>query len=209
MATTTATVPDAADLDELRAAAATCTGCALYRDATQTVFGEGPPTARAVLVGEQPGDREDRAGRPFVGPAGGVLDRALDELGVDRSSVYLTNAVKHFKFVRAERGKRRIHKTPGRTEVVACRPWLLAELREVSPEFVVLLGSVAAKALLGPSFRLTGNRGRLLDPPDDESLSAGRILVTTHPSAVLRAPDRTAAYAEFVADLEVLAKALA
>jgi uracil-DNA glycosylase family protein len=207
---TTAVVPEAADLDELRAAAAGCTGCDLYRDATQTVFGEGRDTARVLVVGEQPGDQEDRAGKPFVGPAGAVLDRALQELGIDRSALYVTNAVKHFKFVRAERGKRRIHKTPSRTEVVACRPWLLAELRRVEPEYVVLLGAVAAKSLLGPSFKLTEQRGRLLDlePPDGAPVPPARVLVTTHPSAILRAPDRAAAYAGFVADLDVLAKAL-
>ena len=146
-----------ADLDSLREEAAGCTACPLYRDATQTVFGAGSRDARVVMVGEQPGDQEDRAGEPFVGPAGGVLDRDV---------VYLTNAVKHFRFKRAERGKRRIHQTPSRTEVVACEPWLLAELRLVDPELVVLLGSVAAKALLGPSFKLTEHRGELLPLPD-------------------------------------------
>jgi uracil-DNA glycosylase family protein len=197
-------VPNGADLDELRAAAAHCRGCDLYRDATQVVFGSGPRDARVLMVGEQPGDQEDKAGEPFVGPAGGVLDRALREVGVERSSVYLTNAVKHFKFERAERGKRRIHQTPSRTEVVACRPWLLAELREVQPELVVLLGSVAAKSLMGPSFKLTQHRGELLELPDWPA----RALVTTHPSAVLRASDRTAAFAALVADLRVLASAL-
>ncbi|HET9140443.1 MAG TPA: UdgX family uracil-DNA binding protein [Actinophytocola sp.] len=210
MARTAAVVPDAAGLDELRAAAATCTGCDLYRDATQTVFGEGSERARVVVVGEQPGDQEDKTGRPFVGPAGAMLDRALRELAVDRSALYVTNAVKHFRFVRVERGKRRIHKTPSRTEVVACRPWLLAELRRVCPEYVVLLGSVATKALLGPSAKLTDLRGRLLDldSVDGEPVPPARLLVTTHPSAILRAPDREAAYAGFLADLTVLAKAL-
>ncbi|MGH8880300.1 MAG: UdgX family uracil-DNA binding protein [Stackebrandtia sp.] len=194
----------ATDLDAVREAAAGCTACPLYRDATQTVFGEGPPNARVMMVGEQPGDQEDRAGKPFVGPAGGVLDRALKAVGVDRESLYLTNAVKHFKFKRAERGKRRIHQTPTRTEVVACKPWLLDELTAVDPEVVVLLGSVAAKALLGPSFKLTEHRGELLELPD----SAARALVTTHPSAVLRATDRTAAFDALVEDLRVLASAV-
>jgi uracil-DNA glycosylase family protein len=194
----------AADLDAVRQEAATCTACPLYRDATQTVFGAGPRDARVMMVGEQPGDQEDRAGEPFVGPAGRVLDKALTEVGIDRDSIYLTNAVKHFKFKRGERGKRRIHQTPSRTEVVACRPWLDAELRLVEPEFVVLLGSVAAKALMGPSFTLTPHRGELLALPD----SAARALPTTHPSAVLRSPDRAAAYEAFVADLRALASSL-
>jgi uracil-DNA glycosylase family protein len=200
-------VPDGADLDELRAAVAQCTACELYRDATQAVFGAGPRDARVMMVGEQPGDQEDRAGAPFVGPAGRVLDRALREAGIPRAEVYLTNAVKHFKFKRAERGKRRIHQTPSRTEVVACRPWLLAELEVVKPELLALLGSVAAKAIMGPSFKLTEHRGELLEPPDD-SVQAARILVTKHPSAVLRAPDRTAAFDALVADLRVLTSAI-
>jgi uracil-DNA glycosylase len=201
-------VPDTTDLDELRAAAARCTGCGLYQDATQTVFGAGPRNARVLMVGEQPGDQEDRAGEPFVGPAGGLLDKALLEAGVPRAELYVTNAVKHFKFKRAERGKRRIHQTPSRTEVVACRPWLLAELRAVEPELLVLLGSVAAKALMGPSFKLTEHRGELLKLPDDAPVAGARVLVTTHPSAVLRAPDRQAAFEGLVADLRVLAASL-
>lgn len=201
-------VPDTTDLDELRAAAARCEGCALYQDATQTVFGAGPRDARVLMVGEQPGDQEDRAGEPFVGPAGGLLDKALLEAGVARAELYVTNAVKHFKFKRAERGKRRIHQTPSRTEVVACRPWLLAELRVVEPELLVLLGSVAAKALMGPSFKLTEHRGELLKLPDDAPMAGVRVLVTTHPSAVLRAPDRQAAFEGLVADLRVLASAM-
>jgi uracil-DNA glycosylase len=199
-------VPDTGDLDELRAASTTCKGCGLYLDATQTVFGEGPSDARVMMVGEQPGDQEDKAGAPFVGPAGALLDRAMREVGIDRTTVYVTNAVKHFKYVRAERGKRRIHKTPSRTEVVACRPWLLAELDRVRPEFVALMGSVAAKSLLGPSFKLTERRGQLLDMP--EELPPARVLVTTHPSAVLRAPDRSAAFEALAADLRVLADAM-
>jgi uracil-DNA glycosylase len=200
-------VPDGADLDELREAACACKGCDLYEAATQTVFGAGPRTARVLMLGEQPGDQEDKAGAPFVGPAGRLLDRALAEVGIDRDQVYVTNAVKHFKFVPAERGKRRIHKTPSRTEVVACRPWLLAELRLVQPETVVLLGAVAAKAVMGPSFKLTEHRGKPFDLPDTldgEALPAARALATVHPSSVLRAPDRTEAYEAFVADLRAL-----
>jgi uracil-DNA glycosylase family protein len=192
------------DLDELAAAAATCTACPLYRDATQTVFGAGPAHAGTVLVGEQPGDQEDKAGEPFVGPAGGLLDRALREVGIDRTEVYVTNAVKHFKFVPAERGKRRIHKTPSRTEVVACRPWLIAELRVIRPQLVAALGAVAAKSLLGPQFKLTEHRGELLELPDSDA----QLLATVHPSSILRAPNRAEAFDGFVADLTVLAKAM-
>jgi uracil-DNA glycosylase family protein len=201
-----------AHLDDLRTAASTCTMCPLYQEATQTVFGEGPHDAKVMLIGEQPGDREDLAGRPFVGPGGALLDRALRDAGIDRSHVYVTNAVKHFKFTRPERGKRRIHKSPSRTEVVACRPWLLGELREVHPQLIGLLGAVAAKSLLGPSFKITEHRGHLLPMPetlDGEPLPSAQILPTTHPSAVLRAPDRTEAYDALVTDLRVLAKAIA
>jgi uracil-DNA glycosylase len=199
-------VPANADLGALRDAAATCTGCGLYRDATQTVFGAGPAHARFLLVGEQPGDAEDRAGEPFVGPAGRLLDRALVDAGIDRDEAYVTNAVKHFKFVPAERGKRRIHKTPSRTEVVACRPWLLAELAAIGPEVLVCLGATAAKSLLGPGFRITAHRGEVLDPPDELDLTA-RVLATAHPSSVLRAPDREDAYRALVADLRSAAAA--
>jgi DNA polymerase len=197
-------VPAEADLDGLRAAAARCRGCDLYKDATQTVFGAGPADARMVIVGEVPGDQEDRKGEPFVGPAGRLLDRVLEEVGIDRSQVYLTNAVKHFKFVPAERSKRRIHKTPSRTEVVACRPWLDAELDLVRPELVVCLGAIAAKSLLGQDFRVTKERGKIVSMPDRPE----RALATVHPSAVLRAKDREAAYQELVADLAVAAKVL-
>ncbi|WP_158887223.1 UdgX family uracil-DNA binding protein [Amycolatopsis anabasis] len=197
-------VPDTRELSRLRSAAATCRGCGLYRDATQTVFGDGPGNARVLMVGEQPGDYEDRAGEPFVGPAGRLLDRALAESAIDREQVYVTNAVKHFKFVRAERGKQRIHKKPSRTEIVACRPWLLAELDATRPELVVFLGATAAQALLGSSFRVTRERGNLLDLPERPA----KALATVHPSSVLRAPDRQAAYADFVADLRVAATAL-
>ncbi|BDU06144.1 UdgX family uracil-DNA binding protein [Nocardia cyriacigeorgica] len=186
-------VPPDADLAQLREAAAGCRGCELYRDATQTVFGEGPPAARVVMVGEQPGDQEDRAGHPFVGPAGRLLDRALAEAGFDRDEVYVTNAVKHFKFV--ERGKRRIHKQPSRTEVVACSAWLSAELGVLAPDLVVCLGAVATKAVLGPSATVGEVRGVVLDRPDYQ------VTATVHPSAVLRSTDRKAAYAEFVGDL--------
>ncbi len=201
----------APDLDTLRTDAAGCTACPLYRDATQTVFGEGPRDATVMLIGEQPGDREDLAGRPFVGPGGGLLDRALRDAGIDRTQVYVTNAVKHFKFVHPERGKRRLHKSPSRTEVVACRPWLLGELHHVRPQLIALLGSIAAKSLLGPAFKLTEHRGQLLSLPeavDGEPLPPARALATTHPSAVLRAPDRTAAFEAMVADLHVLAQAI-
>ena len=197
----TAVVPARGGLAALRRAAADCHGCDLYKDATQTVFGDGPGTARVMMVGEQPGDREDVAGEPFVGPAGKLLDRALADAGIDRSEVYLTNAVKHFKFTLPERGKRRIHKKPNQAEISACKPWLLAELDRVKPQLVVLLGATAASALLGKDFRLTEQRGQLLD------LEQGMPAVATvHPSAVLRAPDREAAYQGLVADLTVAAR---
>ena len=195
-------VPAKVGLDELRTAAAGCRGCDLYRDATRTVFGAGPANAQVMIVGEVPGDQEDRQGEPFVGPAGRLLDRALAEAGIDRSRAYLTNAVKHFKFT--QRGKRRIHQTPSRTEVVACRPWLDAELDLVRPELVVALGAVAAKTLLGQDFRVTKERGTVLTLPDRDE----RVVATVHPSSVLRAEDREAAYRELAADLTVAAKAL-
>ncbi|GAB3880627.1 UdgX family uracil-DNA binding protein [Kibdelosporangium lantanae] len=182
-------------LKALRTEAQHCRNCDLYKDATQTVFGEGPKSARLFLVGETPGDHEDKEGRVFVGPAGHLLDRAFEELGVDRKKVYLTNAVKHFKF--EERGKRRIHKTPNRAEQVACLPWLRAELAEVKPELVVCLGAVAARALLGASFRLTQHRGEIHDLPEFNT----RVTATVHPSAVLRADNRKEAYEAFVQDL--------
>jgi DNA polymerase len=212
MAPTTTTarpfVPQGAGLADLRAAAADCTGCPLYEPASQTVFGAGPRSATIMLVGEQPGDQEDRAGAPFVGPAGRLLDKALAAAGIDRAACYLTNAVKHFKYKPAERGKRRIHQTPSRTEVVACRPWLLAELTVVHPGMVVLLGAVAAKSLLGSSFRLTEHRGELLELPteiDGTALPGAHLVTTVHPSAVLRAEDRTTAFDGLVADLTVAA----
>ncbi|GAA3433717.1 UdgX family uracil-DNA binding protein [Kutzneria kofuensis] len=196
-------VPARGGLAALRRAAADCHGCALYKDATQTVFGEGPSDARLMLVGEQPGDREDVEGEPFVGPAGKLLDRALKEAGIDRAEVYLTNAVKHFKFTLPERGKRRIHKKPSQGEVTACRPWLQAELDRVKPELVVCLGATAASALLGSGFRLTRQRGEIVSLPDGSGIPA---LATVHPSAVLRAPDREEAYQGLVADLAVVAR---
>jgi DNA polymerase len=188
------------ELETLRRDAATCTNCELYRDATQTVFGEGPPSAWLMLVGEQPGDREDIEGAPFVGPAGRVLDTSLKRAGIDRSEVYVTNAVKHFRFERE--GKRRIHKTPGVTHIRACRPWLDAELEVVRPSAIATLGAVAAKALLGPSFRISAQRGQVLE-------WEGRPLVpTVHPSSILRGPPeaREEAMDALVRDLEVVAR---
>lgn len=193
-------VPEDADLAHLRQAACDCHGCDLYRHATQTVFGAGPPDADVVLIGEQPGDQEDVLGEPFVGPAGRLLDRALADVGIDRDTVYVTNAVKHFKFV--ERGKRRIHKQPGRTEVIACSAWLHAELDLLRPRLVVCLGAIGAQAVLGPSFKVSERRGEVIDTADF------RVIATVHPSSVLRAPDRTADYEAFVADLRIVREQL-
>ncbi len=197
-------VPEGAGIDRLRAAVDGCRGCDLYRDATRAVFGEGPADAAVLVVGEVPGDQEDRQGHPFVGPAGKLLDRALEEAGIDRAGVYVTNAVKHFKFTRAERGKRRIHKKPSRTEVVACRPWLIAEMDAVRPDLVLLLGATAAQSLLGSGFRVTKDRGTVLEVPDRPE----RAVATVHPSAVLRSDDREAAYRDLVADLRSAASVL-
>ncbi|KUI12028.1 uracil-DNA glycosylase [Mycobacterium sp. GA-1285] len=197
-------VPDTRDLDALVEAAHGCKGCDLYLDATQVVFGGGSPGAEMMLVGEQPGDQEDKAGAPFVGPAGKLLDKALVQAGIDRERVYVTNAVKHFKFTLPERGKRRIHKTPGRTEVVACRPWLLAELDVIRPEVLVLMGATAAQSLLGSKFRLTAHRGEALElPAIDELDVAPEVAVTVHPSSVLRGPpeERDQAFDALVSDL--------
>lgn len=195
--------PPGADLEDLRRAVQGCRACPLWEPATQAVFGEGPVSARAVLVGEQPGDKEDRSGRPFVGPAGRVLDDALAAAGLDRSMLYTTNAVKHFKYRPA--GKARRHQNPAMPEVAACRPWLDAELAVLHPEVVVLLGATAGRAILGPAFRVTRDRGRFLD-----WRGTGRLLTTIHPSAVLRAPDdtRAAAFDSLVADLRVAAHGL-
>ncbi|PXY21976.1 UdgX family uracil-DNA binding protein [Prauserella flavalba] len=198
-------LPEGRGLAELREAAGRCRGCDLYADATQTVFGAGPQNARVLMVGEVPGDREDATGKPFVGPAGGLLDKAMKDAGIDRGGVYVTNAVKHFRFTPAERGKRRIHKKPSRGQIVACRPWLVAELEAVTPGVVVCLGATAAQSLLGTDFRVSQQRGELLDLPGGEA----RVLATAHPSAILRAPaeDREQAYQELVKDLRVVAKA--
>jgi uracil-DNA glycosylase family protein len=198
-------IPQGAGLEELRRAAASCQGCDLFRRATQTVFGEGPPDARVVLVGEQPGDVEDQRARPFVGPAGEVLDNALVAAGLERRQVYLTNVVKHFKF--EERGKRRIHVTPARAEVVACHPWLEAELGAIRPRVVLCLGATAATALLGPQFRLMRQRGEVFRRHD-----APPFMATIHPSAVLRAADERASedlYGLIVRDLVTAARVAA
>ena len=201
-------MPDTDDLTVLSDASQSCEGCDLFRDATQAVFGEGSSKAKVVFVGEQPGDQEDKAGHPFVGPAGRLLDKALVAAGIDRRSVYVTNAVKHFKF--EERGTRRIHKTPSRTEVVSCRPWLLNELNAIQPDVVVLLGATAAKSLMGSSFRLTAHRGEVLRlPADDKKIDLDidpRVVATVHPSAILRGPseDREKAFDALVADLRIV-----
>jgi uracil-DNA glycosylase len=198
-------LPEKRTLSALREAAAGCRGCHLWRGATQTVFGEGLKRARVMLVGEQPGDKEDLAGKPFVGPAGRELDKGLEAAGIARDEAYVTNVVKHFKF--EERGRRRIHQTPKRFEIDACSPWLEEELRVVSPEALVLLGATAAKALMGSSFRLTKHRGELL-----VSELAPIVTATIHPSAILRQQDDASRSAEreaFAEDLRVVAKALA
>ena len=195
-------VPRTSSVRTLKAAAQECRGCDLYKRATQVVFGSGPRDARVLLLGEQPGDQEDRHGEPFVGPAGAVLQKALDEAGIPRDSAYLTNAVKHFSW--EPRGKRRIHKKPRASEIKACRPWLEAELRAVKPAVVVCLGATAAQTLFGARFKLTQQRGQVMP-----SALAERVVATIHPSAVLRAPDsegRRAAYESLVADLRVAAK---
>jgi uracil-DNA glycosylase len=197
-------LPERHSLKALREAAAGCRGCHLWRHAKQTVFGEGAARARVMLVGEQPGDREDRAGHPFVGPAGRELDRALEEAGIDRRAAYVTNVVKHFKF--QERGKRRIHATPKKFEVDACRPWLDEELRTVKPEALVVLGATAGKALFGSKFTIRDSRGQPI-----ESELAPLVVATIHPSAILRAPDDEARQRErhgLVAGLRVVASAL-
>jgi len=177
-------VPANSTLASLRRAASGCQACDLWKTGAQTVFGEGASKATVMLVGEQPGDQEDRKGHPFVGPAGRVLDQALTEAGIDRSEVYVTNVVKHFKWVPAERGKRRIHKKPRSSEIEACRPWLDAELQVVRPEVLVCLGASAAHALLGKDFRVTRDRGKLIASP-----LAPQVIATVHPSSILRAQD--------------------
>jgi DNA polymerase len=197
-------VPATTSIRKLTAAAHECTGCDLYKNATQVVFGAGPQKARVMFVGEQPGDQEDRQGQPFVGPAGALLDKALEDAGIPREDVYVTNAVKHFSW--EPRGKRRIHKKPRASEIKACRPWLEAELRAVKPAILVCLGATAAQSVLGSQFKLTQHRGTL-----QASSIAAQVLATIHPSAVLRAPDsegRRVAYESLVEDLKVVAKAL-
>ena len=200
-------VPEGAEIAELRTAATHCRGCELWQAATQVVFSAGNPRARLALVGEQPGDVEDREGIPFVGPAGKLLQRALAEAGVPVAEVYVTNAVKHFRFT--ERGKRRIHATPQMSHIKACRPWLTAEIQVVDPALIVCLGSTAAKALLGPAFKVTQQRGQVLD--HDTPVGVRRVLATVHPSSVLRMrdADRDEAFAGLVADLRVAAAAVA
>src|ERR1700704_4024066 len=195
--------PDTSSLAEVRDAARECKACHLYKRATQTVFGEGPKDAAIMLVGEQPGDYEDQEGKPFVGPAGKIMDQALEEAGIDRKEVYVTNAVKHFKW--EPRGKRRIHQKPNSREIAACRPWLEAELRLVRPKLLVCLGATAAQSVFGPTFRVTRERGKVLG-----SELGPKVLATVHPSSLLRQPDeesRAREYALFVADLRTALKA--
>jgi DNA polymerase len=199
--TAAALVPERPTLEKLRTAAAGCRACPLWETGTQTVFGEGGRNADVVFVGEQPGDREDLTGRPFVGPAGQLLDRALEETGIDRTKVYVTNVVKHFKW--QARGKRRIHQKPNWNEIAACRPWLDAELAVIEPRVLVCLGATAAQALLGRDFRVSKQRGEPVESP-----LAEHVLATVHPSSILRADDREQEYAEFVRDLTKVAALL-
>jgi DNA polymerase len=196
-------LPERRSLTALRAAVQQCRGCDLYRNATQAVFGEGPARAEVMFVGEQPGDAEDREGRPFVGPAGRLFDRALEDAGIDRAIVYVTNAVKHFKWV--PRGKRRIHKNPAAEEVRACRPWLEAELGAVQPKVLMALGATAGRAIVGPKFKVTEQRGQVIETPWPAIVTA-----TVHPSSILRADDaaREAAYDALVRDLRVVERLL-
>ena len=197
-------LPDRLTLPALREAAGSCRGCPLYRDATQTVFGEGSAGARVVLVGEQPGDEEDRTGRPFVGPAGRLLDELLAQAGIDRADAYVTNAVKHFKWT--PRGKRRIHAKPSAGEITACKPWLESELGLLRPEALVVLGASAARSLLGPAFRVTRSRGEIFESP-----WAPVTLATLHPSALLRITEedeRRAARLEVARELALVAAAI-
>lgn len=202
--TAAALIPPNATLDQLHEIAAGCKACPLWRLGTQTVFGEGPARAKVILVGEQPGDHEDKTGRPFVGPAGGILDRALEAVGIDRGKVYVTNVVKHFKWER--RGKRRIHETPRASEITACRPWLDAEIQRIKPQVLVCLGATAAKALLGNQFSVTRERGKLI-----KSGLAPSVLATVHPSSLLRIEDedeRHKALEQFINDIKVAADLL-
>jgi DNA polymerase len=200
-------VPANPTLPKLRAAAMTCRGCHLWTLGTQTVFGEGPKQARVMIVGEQPGDQEDRAGHPFVGPSGKLLDRALDEAGIDRDDVYVTNAVKHFKWERGGKSARRIHKKPNDAEIRACHPWLEEEIRLVAPQVIVCLGATAAQAIMGKNFRVTKERGRPVKAPKGNT-----VIASVHPSSVLRAPDpaaRAQAEREFFADMKKIVRHLA
>ena|SRR5438105_11209872 len=204
--TAQALVPHHASLAEVRSAASVCKACDLWKNATQTVFGEGKPRGSVMLVGEQPGDREDLAGKPFVGPAGRLLDEALAEAGIDREEVYVTNIVKHFRWVIAERGKRRIHKKPSASQISACRPWFDAEIALVRPQVVVCLGATAAQSLLGKSFSVMRERGKLI-----KSALAPQVMATVHPSSVLRAPDEATRYEEkkrFIDDLKKVGQLL-
>jgi DNA polymerase len=197
-------LPSSRSLKALEQAAETCRGCELYKDATQVVFGRGRKSAELMLVGEQPGDKEDREGEPFVGPAGRLLDRALEEAGIDRTEAYVTNAVKHFKW--RPQGKRRLHQTPRAGEIEACKPWLAAEVEAVEPQALLAMGATAARSLFGPKVKVTKDRGRPLESP-----LAPVAAVTIHPSAILRLRDhdeREAELAGFVADLEAMATAL-
>jgi len=197
-------IPPRPSIPKLQAASAACTACDLYKRATQTVFGEGKQSSTVMFIGEQPGDREDLSGRPFVGPAGGLLDKALEEAGIDRSQVYVTNVVKHFKW--QPRGKRRIHKKPNAAEIQACRPWLDAEIRVIKPQAIVCLGSTAAQAVIGPKFRVSVQRGQFM-----KSDLAPLVTATVHPSSILRAPTDDARHAEtarFIADLTKIRKAI-
>jgi len=199
-------IPPDPTLPKLRAASMTCRGCRLWTLGTQTVFGEGPKRARVMIVGEQPGDQEDRAGHPFVGPSGKLLDRALEEAGIDRDDVYVTNAVKHFKWERGEKSARRIHKKPNDAEIRACHPWLEEEMRLVRPDVVVCLGATAAQSIMGKSFRVTKERGRAVKAPNGST-----VIATVHPSSVLRAPDadaRAQAEKDFFTDLKKVARQL-
>lgn len=202
--TAAAFLPEKMTLPRLRDAASICKGCDLWKRGTQTIFGEGSPHARVLLVGEQPGDKEDLQGRPFVGPAGAILDKALAAAGIERNEVYVTNIVKHFKW--EPRGKRRLHKKPNITEISACRPWLEAEIRVVKPQVVVLLGATAAQGILGRDFRVTQHRGEWI-----KSEIAPNVLATVHPSSILRATDDDSRHEEmrkFIDDLKVVAQKL-
>ena len=197
-------IPERPTLNKLRTAAAECKACDLWKTGTQTVFGEGKPSSLIMFIGEQPGDREDLEGRPFVGPAGGLLDRALEEAGIDRRKVYVTNVVKHFKW--EPRGKRRIHKKPNAVEITACRPWLQAELRVIKPKAIICLGATAAQAVIGPKFRVSTQRGQFV-----ASDLADFVTATVHPSSILRAPSdeaRRVERARFVEDLRKIRAAL-